>query len=164
VAIFITVVPAAKIQKSGFENDGIFSVCALGCHGPARLFGRPGGPRDRMSVVDVCCDAVFVRRVLDVLANGFAICNRFVIDPWFKGIAQRVHVGVGANAGVLEQIPGAAYGFAGFQNAPTGLGAMHLQMPGRANARKTSTHNEHIHDGRLAGRLRLLRGGHDLDS
>ena len=97
-----------------------------------------------MAVFDVGSDAVFVCRVLDVLANGFAIGNRFVIDPGFKGVTQGVHVGVRANAWVLEQIPGAADGLARFQNAPSSLWTMHLQMSGCANSRQTCAHNEDI--------------------
>ena len=37
-------------------------------------------------------DAIFVGRLLNVLPNGAAICNGFVIDPRFERVAQGVHV------------------------------------------------------------------------
>ena len=50
--------------------------------------------RNRMTMPNMWRDAVFVGRLLDVLANGAAIGNRLVIQPRFEGIAQGVHVRV----------------------------------------------------------------------
>ncbi len=50
--------------------------------------------RHGMAMANVRCDAVFIGRLLNVLANGAAIGNRLVIQPRFEGLAQGVQVRV----------------------------------------------------------------------
>jgi hypothetical protein len=71
------------------------------------------------------------------------------------------HVGVRPDTWITEQVPRAANGITRFQNAPTGLGAMHLQMLGSPNARQAGTHNQNI-EGRAVVAIECLlsRGVH----
>ena len=94
MAIFITVVAAAQVQKSGFQNDWLIILFLTGRDGPTGFIRLPCGMRHGMAMANVRCDAVFIGRLLNVLANGAAIGNRLVIHPRFEGIAQGVHVRV----------------------------------------------------------------------
>ena len=61
-----------------------------------------------------------------------------------KRVAQRVHVGVGADAGIAEQVPGAADRLAAFEDGVALARAAVLQVPGGADARQAGADDQHV--------------------
>src|ERR1019366_2811708 len=61
-----------------------------------------------MVETDLLVDAVIGGGLADVIQNPRSVGDRLRLGPWLERVAQREHVAVGADAGIAEQIPGAA--------------------------------------------------------
>jgi len=92
MAIFVTVVAAAQVQKSCFQNDGLITLFLTSRNGPTRFIRRPYGMRYRVAMTDMRRDAIFVGSLLNVLPNGATFRKRLVIHPRSEGVTQGVHV------------------------------------------------------------------------
>src|SRR5215213_976627 len=83
------------------------------------------------------------------LANVTQDCrgagHGLAVTPWAEAVAERVHVGVRANAWITKQIPGAAHPLAAFEYDEALRRALHLQMAGSANPRQPRAHDDYIH-------------------
>src|SRR5689334_8059133 len=97
---------------------------------------------------------VVTNRFVDVVLNGglanvaedcAAVCDGSRIAPRAKRIAERVHVGVGADTRIAKEIPGAAHRVAPFEYDEALLRALHLQMAGCADPRQPRAHDYHVH-------------------
>ena len=75
--------------------------------------------------------AVLGGRLADVVEDGGPVGHGLVVTPRAEAIAERVHVGVGADAWVTKQVPRAAHRLAPFEDDETLLRALYLQMAGR---------------------------------
>src|SRR4030095_6309945 len=64
--------------------------------------------------------------------------------PWPEGVAQRVHVGVRADAGIAEQIPGPAARPARLDDGVALARALVLQVPGGADTRQARAHDQDV--------------------
>jgi len=96
--------------------------------------------------------AVTNRLVYVVLGGSLAyvtqyrrtVCHRLVVAPRPEAIAERVHVGIGAHAGIAKQIPCATHPLAAFEYDETLRRTLHLQMAGSANTRQPGAHDYHV--------------------
>ena len=107
---------------------------------PASTSGR----HHAMAVADPGVDAVVARDLADVGQDRRAVGDRLGVLPRPEGVAQRVHVGVRADAGIAEQIPGAAAGLARLEDGVALARALVLQVPGRADARQARAHDQDV--------------------
>src|SRR5512143_1657684 len=89
-------------------------------------------------------DSVFVRGVLDVIQDGRPVGDCLRVAPRLKAVAERVHVGVGANAGISEQIPCAAHRASTLENCVALAGTSCLDVIASANARESGSHYQYI--------------------
>ena len=87
-----------------------------------------------MAESNFAVDAVLAGSFAYVAQNRRPIGNRFRLAPRTKAIAQRKHVGIGADAGVAEQVPRPAGRTSRFQNYKALAGALRLQMVSRTDA------------------------------
>ena len=129
----VTVITTAQVQEPGGHLLHSTLVQQKG-DVPATLRGGPVGAQYFATELNLRRDASLVCRGLDVAQDRGAVRNRFAFGPGFEGIAQGVHVGVGAHTGVAKQIPGAAQSGSRLHQLPTCLRAVCLQMPCCANA------------------------------
>ena len=83
--------------------------------------------------------------VADVIQYRGTIGDGLGVAPWAKAIAERVHVGVGANAGIAEEIPGATDRVTPFEYDEALIGAVHLQMTRSTNSRQPRAHDYDVH-------------------
>src|SRR5262245_23531128 len=83
--------------------------------------------------------------IADVTEDRGTFGHRLVVTPGTKSIAERVHVGVRADAWIAKQIPRAAHRLAAFEYDETLARAFELQMAGPANPRQPGAHDYHIH-------------------
>jgi hypothetical protein len=86
--------------------------------------------------------------------------SRFFTNPGLEAVAQRVHVTVGAHAGIAEQVPGAADALAALEQDERPSGALAAQVHGGTDARQAGADDEHLHmfrwhAGRLSRRILL---------
>ena len=87
-----------------------------------------------MAEANVFLDASFVRRVLHILENRRPVRDGLRLLPRAKRVAERVHVGVGADAGIATQIPCSADVGAALKNRLALVRTARLQAMRRADA------------------------------
>lgn len=142
VALVVVVVAAAEKQER--TGDGAHGTVALDLQRPAVLRVRPVRADDFLVEPDVLVDAVHGRRAFDVFEDRLAVGDGLALGPRTKAEAQRVHIGVGSDAGVAEQLPGATHGGALLQDR-VGLGRTAvLKMPGCTHAGDTRPHDHDV--------------------
>src|SRR5262249_28591473 len=73
--------------------------------------------------------------------------DRLFTAPRAETIAERVHVRVGANPGIAEQVPGTAKRLAPFQDDEGLLRAVALEVIGYSDAGETCTHDDDVEIG-----------------
>ena len=106
--------PAVVVDASMEQNrtgDWVITRLAVAEPGPDGPEGGGGVPFDRhdpVVVLDPLEHAVLPGRLADVAEDIGAVGDRLVTRERLEVVAQRVHVGVAADAGIAEQIPGAA--------------------------------------------------------
>ena len=94
-----------------------------------------------MVVADRLIDSVLGGSLADVFEDGGRVGHGLVFTPRTEAIAERVHVGVGADAWIAKQIPRAAHRLAPFEDDETLLRALSLQMAGPADSRQPGTYD-----------------------
>ena len=144
VAVVVAVVAAAREHEAAGELDGLAGVGALGGDVPAGLLGGPVGPHDAVVEPDVLVDAGLGGGVLDVLQDRLAVGDRLLAVPRTERVAEREHVGVGADAGVAEQVPRAADGVAGLEDGVAGPRALGLHVVAGADAGQAGADDEDV--------------------
>src|SRR5271155_5242449 len=143
VASRVVVIAAAHVKKVAGELKPL-PFRAGSVNGP---FGIGRGPR-RLgygeAVADFLVDAVFTCRFADVIDDRGAVRDRFLFAPRPEREAERVHVGIGTNSRITEQVPGSAHRVPAFQNGVGFSGTFRLPAIARADSGKPRTHDEHI--------------------
>jgi hypothetical protein len=142
VPLVVAVVTAAEVEHAAGEAPLGAGVGHR--QRPARLGRGPVGPQQAVAVADGRAEAMLAHGVLDVAADGFAVGQRPRTGPRAEGVAERVHVGVGAHAGVAEQVPGAPDPLAGLEQHEARAGAEPAQVHGGADARQTGTDDDDV--------------------
>ncbi len=137
IAFLVSVIARAHEQEIAGEADGLGCALARGAfgfHGPARVTRRPRRALDLVMKADVLVDAVLGGGLADVVQNPRPVRDRLRLGPRLERIAEREHVAVGADAGIAEQVPGAADAVAALEDDKALGGAFVLQMIARADA------------------------------
>ena len=87
---------------------------------------------------------VFSHRLPEVVENMGRVGNRLRMGPGLEFIPQGIHVGVRADAGVAEQVPGATQRRAPLHDEVAPAGAALLQMAGRADPGNSRTDDQYV--------------------
>ncbi len=119
-------------------------VAALRLHRPARLGGGELGAHDAVVKADLLLDAVVGGGLLDVVEDRGSVGDRLVSVPGAEGVAEGVHVGVRADAGVAEEVPGPADAIAGLEDRVGLAGAVGLQVAAGADAGQSGPDDQHV--------------------
>ena len=144
IAVLVFVVAAAHKQEIAGEALDRLPLAALDLDRPLRLGRRPIGAHDAAVEADFLVDAVEARGFAHIIQDRGAVGDRLGFGPRPERIAERVHVGVGADAGITKQIPGAADAIAAFENRVAAIRAILLQMIAGADARQPRAHDQHV--------------------
>src|SRR6185436_20895032 len=112
VALVVAVVAGAAVQERAREAHALPGLGALRLDLPARGVARPVRADDLVVEPDVTLHAVVARRGADVLADRGSVGDRLALLPRAEVVAERVHVGVRADARIAEQVPRAPDGVA----------------------------------------------------
>src|SRR4051812_15953457 len=97
-----------------------------------------------MIEADLLVDSVDFGSVAHVLENRRTICNRLRAGPRSELVAERVHVRIGSNAGIAEEVPCSAEGAAAFQNCKGLLRTFCLQIVSCPNSGESCAYDEYI--------------------
>src|SRR5690554_3782504 len=108
IALVVIVVAGAGVEELSAVSLLFARLLVEHLDGPARFLGRKTRGYDLATKTDLGEDAVLARRLFDVLANRMPIRDRFLSRPRFEGVAERVHIGIRADAGIAEEIPRSA--------------------------------------------------------
>ena len=93
---------------------------------------------------DFLLDAVLGRGLTHVVQDPRPVGDRLGLDPRLERITQREHVKVGADAGIAEQVPGAADAVAALENDVALAGALLLQVIARADAGQAGADDQDV--------------------
>src|SRR6267142_4825454 len=80
----------------------------------------------------------------NVVQYGGAVGDRLGLAPWPKLVSERVHIGIGANSRIAEQVPGPAHRVSPFQNCKCLGWASCLQIISSADSREPRAHDQDI--------------------
>ena len=147
VAFLVFVIARAHEQEIAGEAHDLGCALArraLGLHRPARLRRRPRRALDAVVEADLPVDAVVDRGLADVIQNPRPVGDRLRLGPRLERIAERVHVRVGADAGIAKQIPGAADAVAPLEDDVALARALLLQVIARADAGQAGADDEDV--------------------
>ena len=111
VALVVAVVAAAvhEEEAAGQRDRLRRRRCAPRVDGPARLLARPRRASTTRWPKRILRSIPASRAVVaHVVEDRGAVGDRLRLGPGPEAVAERVHVGVGADPGVAEEVPGAA--------------------------------------------------------
>src|SRR5947209_1470514 len=97
-----------------------------------------------MAVTNLLVDAVLGRGLAHIIEDARAVGDRLRLGPRLEGIAEREHVAVGADAGIAEEIPGAADGLASLEDDEALARTFRLQMIARSDAGQAGADDEDV--------------------
>ena len=175
VARVVAVVARARDHEAGGVAHRLLAARFVAAHGldrPARVGARPVGAHHAMAEADVVDHSGLARRVLDVGADVAAVRDRLGVRPGPERVPHRQHVGVRADAGVAEQVPGAADALAPLEDREGLAGRVARQVPAGVDARETRADDQDVEvlDGTCGqgrsppgrGRIRECRGSRPI--
>jgi hypothetical protein len=142
VRALVVVVAAAEVEEAARQL--LARAVALDRHGPARLVARPVGPHDLAAETDSLGDAVLLGGLAQVFQDLRPVGDGVGVGPRLEREAERHHVGVGSDAGVAEEVPGAAQRVARLEDRPGARGAHRLQAVAGADAGEAGSDDEDV--------------------
>ncbi len=122
---------------------------------PAGVVARPLRAGHERVEADVPIDPVLRDGLAQVGHDRRPVGNRLFRFPGLEAEAERLHVAVGADAGVLEEVPRAADVGAAFEDDVGAIRAQGLQVVAGANPGYARADDDHID---VLGSHALLRG------
>src|SRR5688500_2783630 len=84
-------------------------------------------------------------RLADVVEYGGPVGDCLRLTPGAEAVAERVHVRVGADARITEQVPGASHRAAPLENHKTFLRALLPEVARRAYTGEPGPHHQHVY-------------------
>ena len=137
VACGVIIIAAGEVQEGAGEG------ALISLDRPTARLRRPAGRGDAGVEPDAVENAEFARRVLDILADIAAADDRLVLRPGAEREAQGIHVGVGADARIAEQVPGAADPLPRFEDREALAGAALLEAASDVDAGNARSDDQH---------------------
>ena len=130
----VVVVVAGESRAGTSSGSGLRSPPRSTVQLPPVVRVRPVRGDHLVAEAHVLVDAVLGGRFLEIVQDRRAVDDRLLRRPRLEPEPERVHVGVRADTGVFEQVPGAAEVVAALQDQVALRRAAVLQMPGGADA------------------------------
>src|SRR5215212_9718989 len=97
-----------------------------------------------MIEADLLVDSVDFGSVAHVVENRRTICNRLSAWPRSELVAERVHVRIGANTRIAEEVPCTAKGSAAFKNRKGLLRTFCLQIVSCPDSGESCAYDEYV--------------------
>ena len=141
VARVVVVVAAARPQEVGGHRRRVPPTSRYRPRAVARV---PVGRARRGGRSGVAVHAVLARRVAEVVEDRGAVGQGGVAAPRPEPVAERVHVGVGADARVAEQVPRPAAGLAPLEDGVRRRGQVLGEVGRGADAGQAGSDDQHV--------------------
>ncbi len=158
VARVIVVVAGGGEQQPAGQLDALAGGGVLHLHGPHRALGGPRRTEHLVAEADVAGEVVLLDGLVQVVEDLIGIGDRVVAGPGLELVCERVQVGVGTDARIAEQVPGASEGVAALEDRERLAREARLEVVGRPNPGDPRAHDQHVEMGRGPGRLQLRDG------
>ena len=110
-------------------------------------------------IADVLAKIILGNGFLEIAHDRRCIRNRLARRPWLKAKAERVHIGIGPDAGVAEQIPCAAEIFPTFHDGKCLAGTELFEVYSRPKPRNPCANDQRIDMFNCHGHLSYLLSG-----
>ena len=154
IALALAVITLAHPKEIGLEGQGLAGLFPVGGDRPLGLLFRPVSGGDLPAIADMLVDPMLFDHILHI-AQDLVGRGDGRADPGLETIAEGEEIAVGANARIGMGRPGAAEGLQRLQNDIGLVGALFLQVAGRADARNPRPDNQNVEGFDLVGRLGL---------
>src|SRR5215469_14852770 len=140
----VTIVAGASVEKIAGEVDGRGVFSGLDVEMPERIVRRPRSGEHAMMKANAAVNAELVCGFAKVLQDGGAVGDGVRGGPWAERVTEGVHVGVGADAGVAEEVPGAADRAASFEDNVGLAGTLRLQAIAGSDAGEAGSDDDNV--------------------
>src|SRR5690606_2839941 len=143
VALVVVVVAGTADQEAGgpqFLGTGCFLDDP---DGPLVVRTGPARGDHLPAEVDMRGDPVLVGGLLEIAADSGAVGEHLGAAPGPETVAEGVHIGVGSDPRVPEQVPGSADGGPPFQDRVAAPGVLLLQMTGHIDTGQTGSDDQY---------------------
>jgi hypothetical protein len=144
VAFPVAIVAGTHVQEVATNLQGLAGVSPPRADCPGGVLCRPFGPLHQVLEADVTVDSMFFCGLVNVLENVRPVGDGLGILPGLEAESQRMHIAVGADTGVLEQIPGAAHVLAPLQYHIALAGTFGLQVHAGTDAGQARTDHDNV--------------------
>ena len=143
-AFVVAVVAAAGPEVVAGDGRALAAVGPLDVDRPTGLLARPLGAHGALPEADPAVDAAVARGLPHVLEYRGTVGDRLRVRPRPEAVAERVHVGVGTDARVAEEVPGPPQVLTRLEDRVAATGEGLLQVVGGADARKAGADDQHV--------------------
>ncbi|MNR01964.1 hypothetical protein D3C85_1178000 [compost metagenome] len=158
--LVVAIVAAGGEQPAAGEEAALAAGVILHQHLPAGALAAPVCRDHALAVADMPLDAMLGDGLAQVAHDGASVGDGLLVLPGLELVAEGVEVGVGADAGITEQVPGATQVVAGFQYLEAPGRLLALQVAGGADTGQAGADDQHIENiprgGQLGGHGRFL--------
>ena len=159
IGLFIVVIARTHVEPIGGECLGRSGVASFDLDGPGRGRAVEVGPANPAVEADMAAQVVLVGDPVDVVEDRRPVGDCLGLGPRLERITKRVHVAVGPDPGVAEQIPRPANRGPAFEDCKAFARSETGQMPSGPDARNSRSDDQHVEvGGRFGGRSRRLLG------
>ena len=144
ITLIVAIISRTHEQKIAAQLNSLFTIKPFDIDCPDCVLRRPTDAAHSMAKADLFVDAEFARGIFDVLQYGRTIGNSVFARPWSEAISQGIHIGIAANTGKAEKVPGAADIVATLDDRPGLIRAALPQIIGSGNPGQACANNQHI--------------------
>ena len=144
VTLVIIIIACAHEQEARSEMLFLSAIYGLGGNTPACLAARPVGRHDTVAEMDMAVDIIFFGGFVHIFMDRGAVGDSLFVQPRFEPVAQRVHVGIGSDTRITEQIPRSAHIGALLDDGVALVRTLHIKMRGGSYSRKPGAHYQYV--------------------
>ena len=144
VALRVVVIARAHVEEVAGELRGLGRLALEVIHRPQRRSGVPARGDDLVAIADLILDPDLLGGVLKIFEDRRAVGDGLGLRPRAERKAQRVHVRVRADAGIAEQVPGAAHLLAPLEQGEGPVRTARLEEVSGANAGNARPDHQHV--------------------
>lgn len=131
----VIVVVAGTHEEESTPESLLLRLIGRDVESPRLVLSRPASFVDKMVEEDVLVDAELTCRFFDVVDDHLALCDGGLVVPRSPWEAECEEIRVGADAGVLEETPGAANFVSAFEDGIAEAWTSLLKTVGEVDSR-----------------------------
>nr|WP_239021608.1 hypothetical protein [Nocardioides jishulii] len=142
MATVVAVVAGGAEDPAGAPRDGL--PVDLHAHRPARRGRVEVGGTDVVAEADVRREVVLLDHVVEVVEDPGTVSDHVVVGPRLERVAEGVQVGVGADAGIAEEVPRPTDPIACLQDGEGGPRPVDEEVAGSTDPGESRPDHQHV--------------------